>query len=60
MSETQQDGQIDVKGLKEERIPAKQSGEGHEVSFDIDGLPDQLFVGDTVPLVLFGECSSGL
>ena len=59
MSETQQDGQIDVKGLKEEKIPAKQTGEGHEVSFDIDGLPDQLFVGDTVPLVLFGECSSG-
>ena len=44
MSETQQDGQIDVKGLKEEKIPAKQTGEGHEVSFDIDGLPDQLFV----------------
>ena len=57
--ETNQAGEIDVKGLKEERIPATQSGEGHEVSFDIDGLPDQLFVGDTVALVLFGECSSG-
>lgn len=57
--ETNQSGEIDVKGLKEERIPTVQSGEGHEVSFDIDGLPDQLFVGDTVALVLFGECSSG-
>ncbi len=57
--EATQVGDIDVKGLKEERIPATASGQGHDVSFDIDGLPDQLFVGDTVALVLFGECSSG-
>ncbi|MBR2834592.1 MAG: hypothetical protein IKE43_02605 [Coriobacteriales bacterium] len=50
---------IDVKGLKEQHIPAKLTGEGHDVSFDIDGIPEKLYVGDTASLVLFGACQSG-
>lgn len=50
---------IDTKGLKQEHIAASRSGEGHAVSFDIDGLPDEIYVGDTVALVLFGQCQSG-
>jgi hypothetical protein len=52
-------GDVDRTGLKEEKIPAKLKGEGHEVAFDIDGVPEKLFVGDTANLVLFGACQSG-
>lgn len=52
-------GAIDTKGLKQERIPVVMSGKGHEVSFDVGGLPDEIYVGDTVALVLFAQCSSG-
>lgn len=52
-------GDIDTKGLKQERIPVTMSGQGHEVSFDVGGLPDDIYVGDTVALVLFAQCSSG-
>ncbi len=52
-------GAIDTKGLKQEHIPTVKSGEGHSVSFDIDGLPDEIYVGDLVSMVVFGECSSG-
>ena len=51
--------EVDVKGLKEEKIPAKLDGEGHEVFFDIDGVPDKLYVGDSCSLVVFGTCESG-
>lgn len=51
--------EIDVKGLKEEKIPAKLDGQGHEVFFDIDGVPDKLYVGDSCSLVVFGTCESG-
>ncbi len=54
-----QQGAIDTKGLKQERIPVTRSGEGHDLSFDIDGLPDEIYVGDIVSLVLFAQCSSG-
>ena len=33
-------GGLDVKGLKEEKIPANFKGEGHDVAFDIDGIPE--------------------
>lgn len=52
-------GKIDTKGLKEEHIPAVNKGEGHEVSFDMDGLPDKLYVDDLIQLTLFASCSSG-
>jgi hypothetical protein len=60
--DTSQEGsqaKIDTKGLKQEHIPTVKSGEGHNVSFDIDGLPDDIFVGDLISLVVFGQCSSG-
>ena len=31
--------EVDVKGLKEEKIPTKLDGQGHEEFFDIDGVP---------------------
>lgn len=52
-------GKIDTKGLKEEHIPAVAKGEGHEVFFDMDGLPDKLYVDDLIQLTLFAQCSSG-
>jgi len=52
-------GDVDRTGLKEEKIPFKTTGEGHTVYFDIDGIPDKLYVGDTASLVLFGTCASG-
>ena len=52
-------GKIDTKGLKEEHIPAVNKGEGHDVSFDMDGLPDKLYVDDLIQLTLFASCSSG-
>ena len=52
-------GDVDRTGLKEEKIPLKTTGEGHEVFFDIDGVPEKLYVGDTANLVLFGTCASG-
>ena len=52
-------GEVDVKGLKEEKIPTKLDGEGHEVFFDIDGVPDKLYVGDSCSLVVFATCESG-
>ena len=52
-------GGLDVKGLKEEKIPANFKGEGHDVAFDIDGIPEKLYVGDTASLVMFGACESG-
>ena len=39
--------EVDVKGLKEEKIPTKLDGQGHEVFFDIDGVPEKLYVGDS-------------
>ncbi len=51
--------EVDVKDLKEEKIPVKLDGEGHEVFFDIDGVPDKLYVGDSCSLVVFGTCESG-
>ncbi len=52
-------GDVDRTGLKEEKIPANFKGEGHDVAFDIDGIPEKLFVGDSASLVLFGACQSG-
>lgn len=52
-------GGLDVKGLKEEKIPANFKGEGHDVAFDIDGIPEKLYVGDTASLVMFAACESG-
>lgn len=52
-------GEIDRAGLKEEKIPANFKGEGHDIAFDIDGVPDKLYVGDSCSLVLFGACQSG-
>ena len=51
--------EVDVKGLKEEKIPTKLDGQGHEVFFDIDGVPEKLYVGDSCSLVVFGTCESG-
>lgn len=50
---------IDTKGLKQEHIRSAQVGEGHRVAFDIDGLPEDIYVGDAISLVVFGQCSSG-
>ncbi len=58
MAEVKQ-GEVDVKGLKEEKIPTKLDGEGHEVFFDIDGVPEKLYVGDACSLVVFATCESG-
>lgn len=57
MAEAQE--KMDVKGLKEERIPTKLSGEGHDVAFDFDGIPEKLYVGDKASLVMFAACESG-
>ncbi len=58
MADTHQ-GEVDRKGLKEEKIPANFKGEGHEVAFDIDGIPEKLYVGDSASLVMFAACESG-
>ena len=58
MAEVKQ-GEVDVKGLKEEKIPTKLDGEGHEVFFDIDGVPEKLYVGESCSLVVFATCESG-
>ena len=58
MAENHQ-GEVDRTGLKEEKIPANFKGEGHDVAFDIDGVPEKLYVGDTCSLVLFATCESG-
>lgn len=55
----EQGSKIDTKGLKEEHIPAASKGEGHEVFFDMDGLPDKIYVDDLVQLTLFASCASG-
>lgn len=58
MAENHQ-GDVDRTGLKEEKIPVNFKGEGHDVAFDIDGIPEKLFVGDSTSLVLFAACESG-
>lgn len=50
---------VDRTGLKEEKIPANFKGEGHEVAFDIEGIPEKLYVGDEVSFVLLAACESG-
>ncbi len=52
-------GDVDRKGLKEEKIPDDFSGDEHIVAFDIDGVPEKLFVGDTAKMVLFAACEKG-
>lgn len=58
MADTHQ-ADVDRTGLKEEKIPVNFKGDGHEVAFDIDGIPEKLYVGDSASLVLFGACQSG-